>query len=122
MCVYTSAFSDVILSFINSMSQIPGIMSKMPPLPVSVDERLASYILPRSPMVNFFCFPHDLQPGAALIVRFLGTDVKIQDQKYTLILTNIQLPIIIHVTTHQFLTSKSFYRRVDFLLCPAISK
>ena len=86
MCVYTSAFSDVILSFINSMSQIPGIMSKMPPLPVSVDERLASYILPRSPMVNFFCFPHDLQPGAALIVRFLGTDVKIQDQKYTLVL------------------------------------
>jgi hypothetical protein len=53
---------------LQSMSQIPGIMSKMPPLPVSVDERLASYILPRSPMVNFFCFPHDLQPGAALIV------------------------------------------------------
>jgi hypothetical protein len=53
---------------LQSMSQIPGIMSKMPPLPVSVDERLASYILPRSPMVNFFCFPHDLHPGAALIV------------------------------------------------------
>jgi hypothetical protein len=28
------------------MSQIPGIMSKMPPLPVSVDEKLASYVLP----------------------------------------------------------------------------
>jgi len=68
MRVYTSAFSDVIPSLINSMSQIPGIMSKMPPLPVSVDERLASYVLPRFPMVNFFCFPHDLQPGAALIV------------------------------------------------------
>ncbi|KAF8768868.1 hypothetical protein HU200_007432 [Digitaria exilis] len=43
---------------LQSMSQIPGIMSKMPPLPVSVDERLASCILPRSPLVNFFCFDH----------------------------------------------------------------
>ncbi|XP_035823672.1 uncharacterized isoform X5 [Zea mays] len=33
---------------LQSMCQIPGIMSKMPPLPVSVDERLASYILPRA--------------------------------------------------------------------------
>jgi hypothetical protein len=38
------------------MSQMPGIMSKMPPLPVSVDEKLASYVLPGAPMVNFFCF------------------------------------------------------------------
>lgn len=37
---------------LQSMSQIPGIMSKMPPLPVSVDERLASYILPRAPMAQ----------------------------------------------------------------------
>lgn len=53
--VYMDAFSNVVLSLMNSMSQIPGIMSKMPPLPVSVDERLASYVLPRAPMVNFFC-------------------------------------------------------------------
>ncbi|XP_071678894.1 uncharacterized protein [Lolium perenne] len=31
---------------LQSMSQIPGIMSKMPRLPVSVDEKLASYLLP----------------------------------------------------------------------------
>ncbi|KQK00437.1 uncharacterized protein LOC100845515 isoform X2 [Brachypodium distachyon] len=31
---------------LQSMSQIPGIMSKMPQLPVSVDEKLASYLLP----------------------------------------------------------------------------
>jgi hypothetical protein len=61
MHVYMDAFTDVMLSLINSMSQIPGIMSKMPPLPISVDERLASYILPRSPMVNFCCFDHDQQ-------------------------------------------------------------
>ncbi|XP_066332088.1 uncharacterized protein [Miscanthus floridulus] len=41
-----------------SMSQIPGIMSKMPPLPVSVDERLASYILPRAPMVQVLGSSH----------------------------------------------------------------
>jgi hypothetical protein len=37
----------------NSMSQIPGIMSKMPRLPVSVDEKLASYLLPGVNLVNF---------------------------------------------------------------------
>ncbi|KAJ1280058.1 hypothetical protein BS78_04G203300 [Paspalum vaginatum] len=37
---------------LQSMSQIPGIMSKMPPLPVSVDERLASYILPGTAMAQ----------------------------------------------------------------------
>ncbi|KAM0824428.1 hypothetical protein ACQ4PT_070209 [Festuca glaucescens] len=31
---------------LQSMSQIPGIMSKMPRLPVSVDDKLASYLLP----------------------------------------------------------------------------
>jgi hypothetical protein len=58
MHVYTRTFSDMILSLINSMSQIPGIMSKMPPLPVSVDERLASYILPRSPMAQVLGSSH----------------------------------------------------------------
>jgi hypothetical protein len=37
---------------------MPGIMSKMPPLPVSVDEKLASYVLPGAPVVNFFCLGH----------------------------------------------------------------
>lgn len=31
---------------LQSMSQMPGIMSKMPRLPVSVDEKLTSYLLP----------------------------------------------------------------------------
>jgi len=66
--VYMDAFSNVALSLMNSMNQIPGIMSKMPPLPVSVDERLASYILPRDPMVNVFCFAYDLQSGTLLVV------------------------------------------------------
>ncbi|CAL4968124.1 unnamed protein product [Urochloa decumbens] len=43
---------------LQSMSQIPGIMSKMPPLPVSVDERLASYILPQSPMAQVIGSSH----------------------------------------------------------------
>ncbi|AQK53750.1 Putative homeodomain-like transcription factor superfamily protein [Zea mays] len=54
---------------LQSMSQIPGIMSKMPPLPISVDERLASCILPRAPMVNFLCFAYYLHSGALLIVN-----------------------------------------------------
>lgn len=32
---------------------MPGIMSKMPPLPVSIDDRLASYILPGVNLVSF---------------------------------------------------------------------
>jgi hypothetical protein len=67
-CLY-GCFSDVMLSLMNSMSQIPGIMSKMPPLPISVDERLASCILPRAPMVNFLCFAYYLHSGALLIVN-----------------------------------------------------
>lgn len=43
---------------LQSMSQIPGIMSKMPPLPVSVDERLASYVLPRAPMAQVLGSSH----------------------------------------------------------------
>jgi hypothetical protein len=35
-----------------SMSQMPGIMSQMHPLPVSVDEKLASYVLPGAPMAQ----------------------------------------------------------------------
>jgi len=66
--VFVWMLSHVVLSLMNSMSQIPGIMSKMPPLPVSVDERLASYVLPRAPMVNFFCFAYDLQSGTLLVV------------------------------------------------------
>ncbi|KAK3158518.1 hypothetical protein QOZ80_2AG0138200 [Eleusine coracana subsp. coracana] len=41
-----------------SMSQMPGIMSKMPPLPISVDERLASYVLPASPMTQVLGSSH----------------------------------------------------------------
>ncbi|KAM3242365.1 hypothetical protein ACQJBY_054818 [Aegilops geniculata] len=33
-------------NLLQSMSQIPGIMSKMPRLPISVDEKLCSYLLP----------------------------------------------------------------------------
>ncbi|VAI58729.1 unnamed protein product [Triticum turgidum subsp. durum] len=33
-------------NLLRSMSQIPGIMSKMPRLPISVDEKLCSYLLP----------------------------------------------------------------------------
>lgn len=47
------AISNVMIISINSMSQMPGIMSKMPPLPVSVDDRLASYILPGVNLVSF---------------------------------------------------------------------
>lgn len=43
---------------LQSMSQIPGIMSKMPPLPISVDERLASCILPRAPMAQVLGSSH----------------------------------------------------------------
>lgn len=43
---------------LQSMSQIPGIMSKMPPLPVSVDERLASYVLPHAPMAQVLGSSH----------------------------------------------------------------
>jgi hypothetical protein len=57
------------LSLMNSMCQIPGIMSKMPPLPVSVDERLASYILPRAHTVNFLWYAYYLQSCALLIVN-----------------------------------------------------
>ncbi|KAL5212961.1 hypothetical protein ABZP36_023808 [Zizania latifolia] len=44
--VYPHAISNVMMASINSMSQMPGIMSKMPPLPVPMDDKLASYILP----------------------------------------------------------------------------
>jgi len=39
---------------LQSMSQIPGIMSKMPRLPVSVDEKLASYLLPGVNLAQVF--------------------------------------------------------------------
>uniref|UniRef100_A0A0E0GA18 Myb-like domain-containing protein n=1 Tax=Oryza nivara TaxID=4536 RepID=A0A0E0GA18_ORYNI len=42
-----------ISDLLQSMSQMPGIMSKMPPLPVSIDDRLASYILPGVNLVSF---------------------------------------------------------------------
>ncbi|KAG8060183.1 hypothetical protein GUJ93_ZPchr0002g25781 [Zizania palustris] len=35
-----------ISDLLQSMDQMPGIMSKMPPLPVYMDDKLASYILP----------------------------------------------------------------------------
>lgn len=43
---------------LQSMSQIPGIMSKMPPLPILVNERLASYILPSAPMAQVLGSSH----------------------------------------------------------------
>ncbi|KAF7090102.1 hypothetical protein CFC21_092917 [Triticum aestivum] len=39
-------------NLLQSMSQIPGIMSKMPRLPISVDEKLCSYLLPGVNLVN----------------------------------------------------------------------
>jgi hypothetical protein len=39
-------------SFENSMSQMPGIMSKMPPLRVALNENLASFVLPGLAMVR----------------------------------------------------------------------
>uniref|UniRef100_A0A0E0CNR2 Myb-like domain-containing protein n=1 Tax=Oryza meridionalis TaxID=40149 RepID=A0A0E0CNR2_9ORYZ len=43
---------------LQSMSQMPGIMSKMPPLPVSIDDRLASYILPGVNLAQVFGSSH----------------------------------------------------------------
>ncbi|KAL6633940.1 hypothetical protein ACP70R_026611 [Stipagrostis hirtigluma subsp. patula] len=43
---------------LQSMSQMPGIMSKMPPLPVSLDEKLASCILPGASMAQFLGSSH----------------------------------------------------------------
>ncbi|XP_062222691.1 uncharacterized protein LOC133921718 isoform X2 [Phragmites australis] len=43
---------------LQSMSQMPGIMSKMPPLPISVDEKLASYLLSGAPMAQVLGSSH----------------------------------------------------------------
>ncbi|KAL6899560.1 hypothetical protein ACP4OV_006218 [Aristida adscensionis] len=43
---------------LKSMSQMPGIMSKMPPLPVAVNERLASFILPGASMAQVLGSSH----------------------------------------------------------------
>jgi hypothetical protein len=42
----------MMLLFQNSMSQMPGIMSKMPPLGVALNENLASLVLPGLAMVK----------------------------------------------------------------------
>jgi hypothetical protein len=47
-----------ISDLLQSMSQMPGIMSKMPPLPVSIDDRLASYILPGVNLAQVFGSSH----------------------------------------------------------------
>eukprot|EP00262_Sarcandra_glabra_P003385 TRINITY_DN14063_c0_g1_i2.p1 TRINITY_DN14063_c0_g1~~TRINITY_DN14063_c0_g1_i2.p1 ORF type:complete len:250 (-),score=47.04 TRINITY_DN14063_c0_g1_i2:132-881(-) len=41
---------DNILTILNDMNDMPGIMKQMPPLPVKVNDQLANSILPRSSM------------------------------------------------------------------------
>ncbi|XP_006647555.1 uncharacterized protein LOC102721239 [Oryza brachyantha] len=47
-----------IIDLLQSMSQMPGIMSEMPPLPVSMDDRLANYILPAVNLAQVFGSSH----------------------------------------------------------------
>lgn len=38
------------------MRDMPGIMSQMPPLPLSIDDDLANSILPSTSQVTHYCF------------------------------------------------------------------
>ena len=51
-CDTAASPSDNNASSINSTSQLPGLRTKMPPLSVSVDENLASFVLPGITMVR----------------------------------------------------------------------
>ena len=51
-CDAAASPADNNVSSINSTSQLPGLRTKMPPLSVSVDENLASFVLPGITMVR----------------------------------------------------------------------
>jgi len=64
-CDAAASPADNNVSSINSTSQLPGLRTKMPPLSVSVDENLASFVLPGITMVRIWSrlpintlFPH----------------------------------------------------------------
>ncbi|KAJ0038429.1 hypothetical protein Pint_22613 [Pistacia integerrima] len=42
-----------IIAILNDMRDMPGIMSQMPPLPVSINDDLANSILPHTTQVSF---------------------------------------------------------------------
>ncbi|KAJ6903341.1 hypothetical protein NC651_020748 [Populus alba x Populus x berolinensis] len=50
-----------ITAILNNMREMPGIMSRMPPLPVSIDEDLANSILPNTIQSMMFGSPFGIQ-------------------------------------------------------------
>ncbi|KAJ4842095.1 hypothetical protein Tsubulata_007940 [Turnera subulata] len=50
-----------ITAILNDMRDTPGIMSQMPPLPVSINEDLANTILPNTAQSLMFCSPTGVQ-------------------------------------------------------------
>ncbi|EEF43739.1 uncharacterized protein LOC8275351 [Ricinus communis] len=50
-----------ITAILNDMRGMPGIMSQMPPLPVSINEDLANSILPSTTQSMMFCSPSGIQ-------------------------------------------------------------
>ncbi|XP_068640472.1 uncharacterized protein [Aristolochia californica] len=52
-----------ITAILNNMREMPGIMSQMPPLPVSINEELANAILPNSVQSIIFGGPSSMSSG-----------------------------------------------------------
>ncbi|XP_068646931.1 uncharacterized protein [Aristolochia californica] len=52
-----------IVAILNNMREMPGIMSQMPPLPVSINEELADAILPSSVQTLIFGGPSSMSSG-----------------------------------------------------------
>ncbi|WCJ17608.1 hypothetical protein M5689_000013 [Euphorbia peplus] len=50
-----------IAAILNDMREMPGIMSQMPPLPVSINEDLANSILPSTAQSMMFCSPSGIR-------------------------------------------------------------
>ncbi|XP_065870083.1 uncharacterized protein [Euphorbia lathyris] len=50
-----------ITAILNDMREMPGIMSQMPPLPVSINEDLANSILPSTAQSMMFCSPSGIR-------------------------------------------------------------
>ncbi|XP_050210048.1 uncharacterized protein LOC126660530 isoform X2 [Mercurialis annua] len=50
-----------ITAILNDMRDMPGIMSQMPPLPVSINEDLANSLLPSTTQSMMFCSPSGIQ-------------------------------------------------------------